>query len=90
MGYASNAASLAYLKTAEHRSREIADAIGRRIDACWNNKRMQNTIGNKNRTGKKKNGWRSGQRVEGPARRPLASAHLSSVATTHARFRSSL
>lgn len=33
MGHASSAASLRYLKTAEHRSREIADAIGRRMES---------------------------------------------------------
>ena len=33
MGHASSAASLRYLKTAEYRSREIADAIGRRMEA---------------------------------------------------------
>ncbi len=33
MGHASSAASLRYLKTAESRSREIADAIGRRMES---------------------------------------------------------
>ena len=33
MGHASSAASLRYLKTAEHRSREIADAIDRRMES---------------------------------------------------------
>jgi hypothetical protein len=33
MGHASSAASLRYLKPAESRSREIADAIGRRMES---------------------------------------------------------
>jgi integrase len=33
MGHASSAASLRYLKAAEHRGREIADAIGRRMES---------------------------------------------------------
>jgi len=33
MGHASSAASLRYLKTTEYRSREIADAIGRRMES---------------------------------------------------------
>ena len=33
MSHASSAASLRYLKTAEGRSREIADAIGRRMES---------------------------------------------------------
>lgn len=33
MGHASSAASLRYLKSAEHRGREIADAVGRRMES---------------------------------------------------------